>query len=265
VTALLVVALATLGAGPRDDLLHARQLYNQRQYDAAIDAAARARRAPDLADAAALVLARACLERFRQPSNNEADLTTARDALQQVRPARLSASDRLALYIGLGELLYLDDRVAGAAEAFDLALTHLDARDTRERERVLDWWAIALDRQAQVGPDAEQRGIYARIVTRMDDELRRNDESMVAAYWLVAGARGAGDLERAWGAATAVWVRAALSGVEGASLQVDLDQMVRRAIVPERARQLSSDSDARQAAAQMLTEWEALKRRWASP
>jgi hypothetical protein len=60
---------------------------------------------------------------------------------------------------------------------------------------VLDWWASAVDRQAQMRPEAERAPLYSRIVARMEDELRRNAASAVASYWLVAGARGNGDLE----------------------------------------------------------------------
>ena len=53
---LLGIMIATIGAGPQDDLLRARQLYNEQLYNLAIDSAAAARRAPQLADTATLIL-----------------------------------------------------------------------------------------------------------------------------------------------------------------------------------------------------------------
>ena len=212
-----------------------------------------ARRTPKQADAAALVLARAHLERFRQ-SANPADLTAARDGLKQIDPARLAASDRVELMIGLGELLYFDDQAGAAAEEFELALGRVDQQQLTDRERVLDWWASALDRQAQIGPASEQRTLYTSIVARMDDELRRNPDSAVASYWLVAGARGSGDLERAWDAAIAGWVRASLAGPGASGMAAatgrgasgapqHLDRIVNQAIIPERARESSPSED----------------------
>ena len=48
-------------ADERDQMLKARTLYNQGQFDAAIEAADRARALPELADSADLIAARASL------------------------------------------------------------------------------------------------------------------------------------------------------------------------------------------------------------
>ena len=203
--------LASIGAaGPQDELVRARQLYNQQLYNLAIDSANTARHTPQLADAATLVVARSLLERFRKEAA-AADLDAARTELQQIRPAGLSPSDQAELIIALGELLYLDDQPGAAAVEFERALDRVDPH-TASHERVLDWWASAVDRQAQMRPEAERAPLYARIVARMEDELRRNAASAVASYWLVAGARGNGDLERAWDAAFAAWARASFTG-----------------------------------------------------
>jgi hypothetical protein len=257
---LLALMLATVGAGPQDDLVRARQLYNQQLYNLAIDSATTARRAPQLADAATLVLARSLLERFRKDAA-AADLETARTELQQIRPAGLSPSDQAELIIALGELLYLDDQPGAAAVEFERALDRVDPT-TASRERVLDWWASAVDRQAHMRPDAERAPLYARIVARMEDELRRNDASAVASYWLVAGTRGSGDLERAWDAAFAAWARASFTGDRRAQLRADLDQIVTLAIIPERARLLAPAGGAAQPTAAMRAEWDALKQVW---
>jgi len=261
---LLVVAIASIGAAPQDVLSRARQFYNQRQYDAAIDAATAALRAPRTADAAALVIARARLERFRE-SADAADLAAARRELQQIHAEQLAPSDRVELVIARGEALYLDDRAGAAAEEFAIALGLVDQKAHRTRERVLDWWASALDRQAHAGPESERRPLYARILDRMEGELRRDSASAVASYWLVAAARGSGDLERAWDAAMAGWARASSTGDRGAELRVDLERIVSQAIIPERAKLTSAPGGSAQAVAAMRAEWDALKRAWAAP
>src|SRR2546430_13780720 len=79
---------ASLARAADDPLAKARQLYNQRQYEAAINAAEQARLTPQRADAADLVAARAYLERFRMSVASD-DLTNARDRLARLDPQRL--------------------------------------------------------------------------------------------------------------------------------------------------------------------------------
>jgi hypothetical protein len=45
-----------------------------------------------------------------------------------------------------------------------------------------------------------------------------------------------GDLDRAWSAAIAAWVRSTLDPAATAQLRVDLDRVVEQALIPERAR-----------------------------
>ncbi len=257
------IAIASLAASPKETLSRARALYNSAQYDAAIDAARDAGTTPELSDAAQLVLARAYLERFRR-SADENDRQAARDALKQVHAAELSADDRVELTIALGESLYFDGQAGAAAEQFELALSHADRKQVARRERLLDWWATALDRQAQAGTDAVGRPLQARIVRRMDDELHADTgAATVASYWLAAAARGSGDIERAWDAAIAGWVRTSQLGARGETARAELDRLVTQAIIPDRARVIApSASD--EAAATMRKQWDALKRAWAS-
>ena len=258
--ALGLTLLAVSAAGPRDVLSRAKQLYNGAQYDAAIDAASAAATAPDLADAAQLVIARAYLERFRQQGNDD-DRTAAREALKKVRAASLVDDDRVELTIALGESLYFDGQAGAAAEQFELALARADRRQSARRERLLDWWATSLDRQAQSSADSVARPLQARIVRRMEEELRGDTGATVASYWLAAAARSNGDIERAWDAAIAGWVRVSQLGARGASARGELDALVTKVIIPDRARVVSPSSpDA--AAASMRTQWEALKRAW---
>src|SRR5262245_34119166 len=257
---LTLVPSAARAAGPKELLSKARELYNAGKYDEAIEAARDASVAPALAERAKIVIARASLARFRR-SMDPSDLATARELLAQIKAADLTAEARLDLIIATGESLYFDDKAGAAAEQFELALSRVDPKQTQGRELVLDWWASALDRQAQLVSAAEARALAARIVAKMEEERRRDEDSPVASYWLVAGARGTGDIERAWSAAIAAWVRAAQAGRRGVPLQVDLNRFVVQAVIPERARQMAS-SNPDSAIAAMRQEWESLKQAW---
>src|SRR5687767_12099748 len=90
----LVLLLPSDAAATRAELARARSLYNQRLFDEAIEAADLARKTPETADAATVVLARAHLERYRERVD-PTDLSAARTALAAVKPAGLDARDRL--------------------------------------------------------------------------------------------------------------------------------------------------------------------------
>ena len=248
-------------SNPTASLAAARQLYNQHRYAEAIAAAAEARRAAAIADAAAVVFARAHLERFRQSAQPQ-DLSEAREALTSVVDARLSPREHMELVVGLGEALYFDNRLTAAAEFFEVALAHVDVLEPEAPELLFEWWSTALGQQAELGPEAERRALYLRILAKAEDELRRNDRSAIASYWIAAAARGANELDRAWGAAMAGWVRAPLTGARGAKLRTDLDRFVMLVLIPERARQLTGTGDAKTATAKLVQEWEDLKSKY---
>lgn len=254
--------LALGGAVPQqpDPLARARQCYNAREFDEAIAAATEARKLPKTADAAAVVLARALLERHRAAMAPE-DLAAAREALKQTDVSKLSGRDRIEHAIGLGESLYFEGHYSAAAETFELALSSRDGPDGEARERLFEWWAGSLEQQAQFGPDADRRPLYARILERAGLELALNDRSAVATYWLAAAARGAEDISRAWGAAISGWIRAASMPDRGAALRADLDRLVTQVILPERARRLSPN-DPGSAMAGLRQEWEKIKKDW---
>lgn len=258
--------MASLAQTPSaDPLARARQLYNERKYDAAIEAASEARKVPSLANAAAIVYARAHLERYRQ-SSAAGDLEQAREALKQVYATKLTPRDHVEFLVGLGESLYLDGCLqgcfSGAAQLFESALARAHVIDDASRDLILEWWALALDMQAQYGPENERRPLYARMLRRVEQELERSDSSAVALYWLAASARGVGDLERAWGAAIAGWVRARFMGTRGTELRTDLDRFVTQVLLPERARQVTLDGDPRPALAGLQEQWEQLKKKY---
>jgi hypothetical protein len=260
---LLAQAPAPADAAP-SAIAEARAHYNAGRAAEALAAVQPLVTRPGSPPAAALVAARALLERYRV-SGDTADLTSAREHLRALDASAFSGSERREMVIGLAEALYLEDAFASAAELFETALatSAATALDPASRERVLDWWATALDRHAQPKPANERRGIYLRIAERMDRESRENPASAPAAYWLAAGARGAGELDRAWAASIAAWVRASMTLDRGAALRADIDRLVLQALIPERARVLGlSAKETEQAQAGMLAEWELIKRNW---
>jgi hypothetical protein len=258
--ALALAATLLAAAGQQESTVsRARELYNMHDFDAAIQTAEVARRTRGAADAAALILARAYLERFRE-TQNILDLAQGRSLLAQIEPERLSARDRVEWLVGLGESLYLDGQFGPAAEIFDEAIGSASIVDNDTRERLLDWWASALDERARGTPVRE--ATYVRILRRMEEELRGERQSASASYWLVVAARGSGDLDRAWDAALSGWVRAPLAGARAAGLRADLDRYVSQVLIPERARRATSTDESARAAAALRADWESLKQRW---
>jgi hypothetical protein len=265
--AMAVLSVAVMGqAKAPAGLAKARLAYNAGQIDAAIAAAEDVLKLPALAPAqsneAAVVLGRAYLDRFRQHSA-PADLQGARQALERVTPSALPPGGRVEFLIAQGLFLYYDGCADGcfgaAAEMFKVALATLGTGP--ERDRVFEWWAGALDRQAQFGPDAERSAVYRRLLTGADTELARDDDSAPATYWAAAAARGAGDFERAWSASVSGWIRARNFGARTDGLRADLDRFVTQVLLPERARAVTPDGDARPVLATMLGQWEEIKRK----
>ena len=254
-TALGLLLAASGPAFADDPLARARALYNQKQFEEAVTAAEQARLTPAHADAADLVAARAYLERFRASAASD-DLTNARDRLRRIDPQRFPPRERMEYVVGLGEALFFDGAYGAAATVFDSVLQSRDASGADARERVLDWWATALDREAKPRPEMDRQTVYVRIRARMEEELALRPTSGTAAYWLAAAARAQGDHQSAWDSAQAGWVRSALAGERGAALREDLDRLVLRGIVPDRARATAQSPDA------LRAQWELFKERW---
>lgn len=265
--ALLTVLLATRVASAQGTpeppaLAEARRLYNQGRYDAAITSAQQAAQLPQYRNPATLVLARARLERYRQTAEAP-ELKGATDDLRSVDASRLDARDRIELVVGLGQALYLDGHFRAAAEVFSSALDNASVLGPGARDQLLDWWATALDRDAQARPAADRGPFYDRLVAQMEQELRKDAGAASASYWLAAGLRLRGDLDRAWDAALAGWVRAQLARDRGAALRPDLDQLMRDGIIPDRARRnAASGQEPEQLATALSAEWEQFKEKW---
>jgi hypothetical protein len=251
--ACVCVALPAAAADDRPSLARARMLYNQRDFDGAIAAADEARRIADRSDSADLIAARALLERYRSSGRTD-DLDQARTRLRRLTPQRFAARERVEFVVGLGEALYFEQLPGAAAVVFDSALEGADGIDGRER--LLDWWATAVDEDARPRNEFERQAIYQKVRDRMRAELGRTPSSAAAAYWVAAAARGQGDLQGAWDAAQAGFVRAAIDDDGGAVLRADLERLVEGALIPERARQLGQSPES------LRQEWEAFKSRW---
>jgi tetratricopeptide (TPR) repeat protein len=263
---LIVVALiltsigSTAWANEPPALAKARALYNAGDFEGAIDAASVARTDVEWADAAALVVARAHLEQYRERADAE-DLAAARAALGTVRAAMLMPRDQVDLIVGLGLSLYLSESYGAAAELFETALGRAALLAPRDRQLLLDWWATSLDREAQVRPADRRPRVFERIASRMNEEIQRDPGSPVANYWLAVSARGAGDIDAAWNFAIAAWVRSTLSPDTTERLRDDLDRLVTQALIAERSRTLVS-REPQDAVAALRTEWELVKQQW---
>jgi hypothetical protein len=253
--AALVAAISVPLRGADDPLARARLLYNQGQFEAAINAAEQARLFPARADAADLVAARAYLERFRASEGGD-DLVNARERLRRIDPQRFPARERAEYIVGLGEALFFEGAFGASADVLDPIVRSHDLLTGDARERVLDWWASALDRDAKPRPEIDRQGVYQRIRMRMEDELATRPGSGTAAYWLSAAARSQGDVQAAWDAAMAAWVRAPLLADRGVQLRTDIDTLVTRAIIPDRAKATAQTPES------LRLQWEQFKARW---
>jgi hypothetical protein len=240
-------------------LAKARSLYNEGNYEGAIDAAAVSRRQAGWADASAVVIGRSHLERYRLQKDPK-DLAAAREALGTVHKDTLTPRDQVDLFIGLGLSLYWGEIFGAAANLFDTALTRASLLSARDRRQLLDWWATALDRQAQAGPADRRRAVFERIDARMDDELKQDPGSAVALYWRAVASRGAGDLQGAWDSAIAGWVQSTLEPETTENLRGDLERLVQQALIPERSRLMARDPQ--EAVSMLRAEWELVKQQW---
>jgi hypothetical protein len=255
----LLVALSATAFAQRAELAKARTLYNERNYDAAIETASIARSVNATADQATIVLARAHLERYRQ-NVDPSDLSAARAALSAVRASMLMARDRMEFLLALGESLFLEDDFGAAAEIFHSGLDDA-ATDPELYDALLDWWASAVDRQSAALPRDLRREAFERVGARMAQEIVKQSGSATASYWLTVSLRGAGNLPRAWDAAVAGWARARLMGDRTASFRSDINRFVLEGIIPDRVRPLPPEQRAA-AEAQFKADWELVKEKW---
>jgi hypothetical protein len=255
----VIVMMPLVASATRAELAKARALYNQRQFDAAIAAAIAARRTPATADSAAIVEARAHLERYRELAD-PADLSAARTALGAVRVTGLDPRDQVEFLLALGQSMFLEDDFGAAAEVLE---SGLDAAtpDPLLHEAMLEWWASAMDRQAAALARDARREAFGRVASRMTAEIAKDPANATATYWAVVALRGTGDGTRAWDAAVAAWARARLMGEHAERLRGDLNRLVTDGVIPDRVRHLPADQR-EAAAAQLKADWELVKEKW---
>lgn len=259
-SAALLLVSGSSASAQRADLAKARTFYNQREFDAAIEAATVAQKTPGTADAATVVLARAHLERYRERANPD-DLSAARIALGTVRVSNLDPRDNVDFLMALGEALFFEDDYGAAATLFESGIESAIAQGPQTAESMLEWWGSAMERHADTLEKEPRLVSFARLRDRMSRELARNPGSAAAAYWFVVGTRGAGEPIEAWEAAIAGWVRARLAGAYSAKLRADLDKLVIEGIIPDRVRSVAPDKRA-QMESDLKGEWTVVKERW---
>jgi hypothetical protein len=175
---------AVFAADSRDPLDRARALYNQRQFEAAVNAADEARKLPQQANGADLIAARAYLERFRESSSPD-DLVHARERLRGISPDKFSPRERIEFIVGLGETLYFEGSSGAAAAVFESVLMSGGDLADAARERVLDC-GPAPDRDARPRPD--------RAANRLPTCPRSKKAGAANPKWATAHCRG----RRSW-------------------------------------------------------------------
>jgi len=260
IVAVILSVGSIAGAADPPVLARARTAYNVADYDAAIALAEEAITQEVNADVAALVAVRARLERFRL-AGDSVDLSSAYSTLRAIAWQRLKPREQTELLVAQGLALYLGGDYGSAAELFDSALARVGLLGLSDDGRLLEWWALALDRQAQSLPADHQGGVYDRIAVRMEQAVRDNPASVPANFWLAAALRGAGESDRAWAAAMAAWVRVPIEVPGAQALRQDLDQLISVGVVPEFSRQ-HPRAEWDGAATDLESRWAAFKREW---
>jgi hypothetical protein len=267
VCAALVFACPSL-VEAQSDLERARALYNEGQFDESIAAAAVAKGKAGAAPSATLIAARARLERFRLKQDPE-DLGAARADLVSLNPRHLAPQEIIEWQIGLGTALFLENQPGPAAEMFATVLPSArDRLSPGEIDKLVEWWASTAARVAESLTGSARKEAYVAMLSGVRSELHRNPLSWPASYWLVVAARGAGDLDTAWNAAVASWIRA-VSQREGQQHRDDLERFVTQTLIPERAQARTGqrlDTKTTQVEIAALTEqWRALAEQWRAP
>ena len=264
-----VVAWLGALAGPvfaaaSDPLADARRYFVAGLYEEAIAAAERALAVPGQGSPARLLLGRSRLELYRLGGREE-DLDAARESLRDLDATKLPERERTELLVGLGVTLYYEQEFGAAAEMFDSAVKRAGQLGTPARHQVLDWWATSLDREAQGRSGRERDTAYEALGTRMMEELQRDETCGPASFWIAAAARARGDLERAWDAALAGWLRGVFAENGGVALRADLDRLVLQGIIPDRGRRAGgTPQDVEKTVTVLADEWENFKSRWTS-
>ena len=262
--AALVLLCPTIAAA-QNDLARARALYNAGQFDEAISAATIAVRRPAAAPSATLIIARSRLERFRRLGDPH-DLVAARAELVSLNARMLAPQEAIEWQIGVGTALFLENQTGPASEMFNSVLEAARTQlPSAEYEKLFEWSCATLSRLAEglTGDGRKQANERLRRLARL--EADRTPLSRPATYWIVVSSRGAGDVEAAWSAAIAGWIRAG-GQPDGAALRADLERFVTQTLIPERAQARTGQRlDAKITLAEIATlneEWRGVIKHW---
>ncbi len=251
-------------AAAQSDLERARSLYNAGMFDESIAAAAVAKKKAAAAPSATLIAARARLELFRQKHDPQ-DLAAAREDLASLNPRVIAPQEIIEWQIGLATALFLENQPGPAAAMFTTVLPTARGLPAGELDKLLEWWASTLSRVAESLSGVARKDAYAAMLTAVRGELERDPLSRPGTYWLVVAARGTGDLDGAWNAAVAGWIRAGAQP-EGQQLRSDLDRFVTQTLIPERAQSRSGqrlDAKATISEIELMTaDWRTVTGHW---
>ena len=261
--ALLVCSRAAGGVGAPSipALAKARALYNAGDYDGAISAAAVARRDP------AARRRRRAGHRARRISSATGSAPTppiwraAREALGVVRVRALTPRDQVDLLVGLGQSLYLGETSAPPRSCSTPRSSRASLLPERDRLLLLDWWATALDREAQTRP-ADRRARVLRAHRRADGGELRQRSGERGRELLARGRRPRQPATSiAPGMPRSPPGCARRSTPERRALRADLDRLVTQALIPERARTRPAREQPDSMAA-LRAEWDLVKQQW---
>ena len=100
-----------------------------------------------------------------------------------------------------------------------------------------------------------------RLVRLMEREQAKNPGSRAASSWLAAGLRAQGELERAWQASIAAWVRAPIAGTRPSGCAPTSTGSCAKASFPTVARK-PPKTNASPRETSLRAEWELVKQKW---
>ena len=246
-------------------LERARAYYNEGRYDESIAAATAASSRLDAVPSATLIIARSHLERYRA-SGASKELDAARAALVTLNPRTLVPQEAIEWQIGAATALFFENQFGAAADMFSAVVPVARERlKAVEFEKLVEWWGSTQARLAETQTGEARQAAYERLRNAATLEVQRDPLSGPATYWLIVGLRGAGNLDEAWGAALAGWIR--FGGQPGAEkLRADLDRFVVQTLIPERAQAKTGQRlDTKAAVSEIVVmneEWRNLTTRW---
>ena len=171
-------------------------------------------------------------------ADRPASSTRRKANLRAVDSRALDQSERIELQVGLAALLYYEDRFGAAAELLEPVVDSSATLAPDAHERALDWWATALDRQAQAQPAGERATSISGSPNGWSSSCGAiPDRAPRTTGWPRPRAAPATSIapgrRRPPG-----WIRASLAPDGGVALKADLDRLVTTAIIPDRAARL---------------------------